>query len=92
MLTLIVLGCLLGGVALAVSLGSRGFIANLIGAHYLRQSFQVGETIRVAGHEGRILAVTSSTVVLETAEGRVSLPAKVFHDEAILLVRREPHE
>lgn len=91
-LTLIVLGCLLGGVALAVSLGARGFIANLIGAHYLRQSFQVGETIRVAGHEGRILAVTSSTVVLETTEGRVSLPAKVFHDEAILLVRRESHE
>jgi small-conductance mechanosensitive channel len=90
-LVLIVLGCLLGGVALAVSLGARGFIANLIGAHYLRQSFQVGETIRVQGFEGRILAVTASTVVLETADGRVSVPARVFHDESIVLVRT-PHE
>jgi hypothetical protein len=90
-LTLIVLGCLLGGVALAVSLGARGYIANLIGAHYLRQSFQVGETIRVQGFEGRILAVTASTVVLETAGGRVSIPARVFHEESIVLVRA-PHE
>ncbi|MET0292168.1 MAG: mechanosensitive ion channel domain-containing protein, partial [Steroidobacteraceae bacterium] len=90
-LTLIIVACLLGGVALAVSLGARGFVANLIGAHYLRQSFQVGETIRVAGHEGRILAVTASTVVLETSDGRVSIPAKVFHDETIVLVKT-PHE
>jgi hypothetical protein len=90
-LTLVILSCLLGGVALAVSLGARGFIANLIGAHYLRQSFQVGETIRVKEFEGRILAVTASTVVLETAEGRVSIPARVFHDESIVLVKN-PHE
>ncbi len=62
-LMLIILGCLLGGVALAVSLGARAFIASLIGAHYLRQSFQVGETIRVLGLEGRILAITASTIV-----------------------------
>jgi len=90
-LTLIVVGCLLGGVALAVSLGARGFIATLTGAHYLRQSFQVGETIRVAGHEGRILAVTASTLVIETADGRVSIPARVFNDDTIVLLRK-PHE
>ena len=90
-LTLIVVGCLLGGVALAVGLGARRFIANLIGAHYLKQSFQLGETIRVLGHEGRILAVTASTVVIETNEGRVSIPAGVFHDDTIVLVR-SPHE
>lgn len=86
-LMLIILGCLLGGVALAVSLGARAFIASLIGAHYLRQSFQVGETIRVLGLEGRILAITASTIVIETTDGRVSIPAKVFHDESIVLVR-----
>jgi small-conductance mechanosensitive channel len=75
-----------GGVALAVGLGARDYIANLIGAHYLRQAFAVGQTIRTAGHQGRILEITATGIVLETAEGRVSLPGRVYNDEAILVL------
>jgi small-conductance mechanosensitive channel len=75
-----------GGVALAVGLGARGYIANLIGAHYLRQAFSVGQTIRAAGHQGRILEITATSIVLDTAEGRVSLPGRVYSDEAILVL------
>ena len=75
-----------GGVALAVGLGARDYIANLIGAHYLRQAFAVGQTIRAAGHQGRILEITATSIVLETAEGRVSLPGRVYNDEAILVL------
>ena len=77
---------LLGGVMLAVSLGARGYVANLIGAHYLRQAFEVGQRVRVAGFEGRILEVTPTALVLETGEGRVSLPGRVFNDEPIVLL------
>ena len=80
------LSALLGGVTLAVSLGARGYVANLIGAHYLRQAFEVGQRVRVAGFEGRILEVTPTALVLETAEGRVSLPGRVFNDEPIVLL------
>ena len=75
-----------GGVALAVGLGARDYIANLIGAHYLRQAFAVGQTIRVSGHQGRILEITATTVVLETAEGRVTLPGRIYNDQAITVV------
>ena len=78
-----------GGVAIAMSLGARGYVSNLIGAHYLRQSLEVGQRIRVAGHEGRILEVTATGLMLETAEGRVLLPGKLYHEEPIVLLPAE---
>lgn len=72
--------------ALALSLGAREYVANLIGGHYLRQRYSVGQQVRVAGYDGRILELTDTAVVLETAEGRASLPAKVFNEQPIVLV------
>lgn len=77
---------LVAAVALALSLGAREYVANLIGGHYLRQRYSVGQQVRVAGYEGRILELTETAVVLETAEGRTSLPAKVFNEQPIVLV------
>ena len=84
----VLVASLLGGVAIAVSLGARGFVANLIGAHYLRQALRVGQRVRVGGHEGRIVDVTATSLVLETGDGRVLLPGRIYHDEAIVLVVR----
>jgi len=88
LLTALVVASLLGGVMLAASLGARGYVANLIGAHYLRQGFQVGQRVRVAGFDGRILDFTPTSLVLETREGRVALPGSIYHNEPILLVTR----
>jgi len=51
----------------AISLGARSYVANLIGAHYLRQAFEIGQRIRVAGFEGRVLDVSATAVVLALA-------------------------
>ena len=72
-------------VALALSLGARNYVANLIGGHHLRQAFSVGQQVKVSGFEGRILELTPIAVILETVEGRVTLPAKVFGEEPIVL-------
>ena len=85
-LAAVVAGAAIGGIALAVSLGARTFIGNLIGAHYLRQAFGIGQRVRVAGYEGNIVDLTAVSLVLETEEGRVTLPGKVFNEEPILLV------
>lgn len=84
--TAIIVGSLLSGVTIAVSLGARGYVSNLIGAHYLAQSFEIGQRLRIGGHEGRVLQFTPTSIVLETADGRVSLPGRVYHDEPIVLV------
>ncbi len=77
-----------GGLAIAVGLGARDHIANLIGAHHLRQAFSVGQTIRVAGHQGRVLEVTAAALILETDEGRVSLPGRVYSEQPIAVLTR----
>jgi len=78
-------GTMAASVALALSLGARNYVANLIGGHHLRQTFSVGQTVKVAGFEGRILELTPVAIILETEEGRVTLPAKVFGEEPIVL-------
>lgn len=89
-LVIVVVAAALGGVMLTVSLGARSYVSSLIGAHYLRQAVRVGETVRVAGHTGRVLEISATSLVLETGEGRVVLPGRIFHEEAIVLVGRDP--
>jgi small-conductance mechanosensitive channel len=92
-LAAVVVSTLLGGVALAVSLGARSFVSNLIGGHYLKLTYQPGQRVRIGAVEGKILEITPIAVVLESSEGRVTLPAKLFSDEpSILLIDSERHE
>jgi len=44
--------------------------------------------VRVAGHEGRVVDITVTSLVLETADGRVLLPASLYHDQPIVLMAR----
>jgi len=85
----VILASLMGGTMLAVGMGARTYFANLIGAFYLGQAMRVGQRVRVAGHEGRIVDLTPTSLVLETADGRVLLPGRVYHDEAIVVLARE---
>lgn len=85
-LTGIAAGALLGGLALAVSLGSRTYIGNLIAGHQIQQHYQVGQTIRIDNYEGAIVEIGTTLVVLETSDGRLTLPAKLFQEQPAALV------
>jgi len=80
---------IVGGVVVAISLGARLHVANLIGVQNTRRRFDLGQRIRVAGFEGRILEFASQAVVLETDDGRVSLPGRVFSEEPVTLLTRD---
>ncbi len=88
----IIAGAVAGGVVIAISLGARTHVANLIGAGQLRQNFELGQRIRVAGFEGRILELTPQAVILETDDGRVTLPGRIFSEEPVVLVTQEPRD
>ena len=86
---LILLGGLLLGAALAFGLGGRDLVANILSAHYVHRLYQVGQVVRVDGVEGRIVRITETSVILECAEGDVSIPARTFSDaRSTLIVRR----
>jgi small-conductance mechanosensitive channel len=79
-------GAVAGGVVIAISLGARLHVANLIGASQLGRNYELGQRIRVAGFEGRILELTGQSVVLETDDGRVSLPGRIFSEQPVVLI------
>jgi len=85
----VAIGAVLGGLSIAFSLGSRTFVSNLIGARYLGNDYRVGERLRIGETEGVIVEISSVAVVLDTAEGRMVVPAKLFGETPSLLLSRE---
>lgn len=79
-----------GGVAVAVGLGSREHVANLIAAHHLREAFTVGQWLRVGEHEGRLLEITSTGFVIESEKGRTVLPAGLLAVAPVTVLSRGP--
>ncbi|NIO40369.1 MAG: mechanosensitive ion channel [Burkholderiales bacterium] len=84
-----VAAAVVGGVALAVGLGARDYIANLIGAHYLREAVSLGQILRVGSIEGRVVDVTATALIMETGDGRVSVPARIYNEQAITVIKSE---
>ncbi len=82
----IALGSVLGGAALAFGLGARGAVSNLVACHYLVRSYRIGHRIRIDGFEGPIVAIEPTAVVLQTADGRVSIPARTFAEKPSTLL------
>jgi hypothetical protein len=46
----------------------------------------VGQRVRIAGLEGRIEQVTPTAVVLDAADGRIVVPAKLFSEEVAVIL------
>ena len=86
---LILLGGMLLGAALAFGFGGRDLVANILSAHYVHRLYQVGQHIRIDGLEGRIVRITETSVILECAEGDVSIPARTFADSRSTLIVRK---
>lgn len=76
---------LIGGAALSFGLGARKAVANLIAAHYLRTVLHVGMDVKVGSVQGTIVAITPVSVVLETQEGRVIVPASQFDETTAVI-------
>jgi small-conductance mechanosensitive channel len=86
----VALAALLGGFALAFGLGARTAISNIIGSHYLRQTFEVGQTVRIGGIEGKIAELNATAVILDAPEGRTIVPAKQFGEmPSTLLMKKD---
>lgn len=86
---IIVIASLVGAAALAFGLGAKTAVSNIIAAHYLRQIYRVGHTVRVGAAEGRIAEITNTVVILENSNGRVVVPAKEFSESVSVLLGRE---
>jgi small-conductance mechanosensitive channel len=77
---------LLAGFALAFGLGARTLVSNLIAAHYLGTLVEPGQKIRIGDREGTVLELTATAIILDTADGRTSIPAKACQEQAVVVL------
>jgi small-conductance mechanosensitive channel len=85
----IILGSTLGGAALAFGLGCGTAVSNIIACHYVSRAYRIGQHVRIAGLEGRIVDIAPTSVVLQNGDGRVFVPAKKFSEETSVLLTGE---
>ncbi len=71
-------GVLTGGIALAFGLGCRSLISNTVGARQVRKHCQLRHTIALAGVEGTLVDITGTMLVIENAQGKTLIPARLF--------------
>ena len=83
------LAATLGAIGLAFGLGARTTVSNLIAAHYLQDLYRVGDLIRVGELEGRIVEIGRVAVLIESEQGRVTVPAQRFSEDVSVLLRKE---
>lgn len=88
----VVLGATLGGAALAFGLGARTSVSNMLACHYLAKFYRVGQVVRVGEHEGRILELQPSAVILHTDAGKVYIPAREFATRPSILLSEPSSE
>lgn len=85
-IAIILIATFLGGMALAFAIGSRQLVANLLARRDLDR-YRPGDRIRVNEVEGTIIELTGTSVILDTNEGVVSVPAATFLETEILSLR-----
>ncbi|MBD5782257.1 mechanosensitive ion channel [Pelagicoccus sp. NFK12] len=78
-------GILLAGAALAFALGGQTLVANTLGARHLNQHCQIGDQVVIGERKGEIVEVTRTAIILDTAEGKLVVPAKFFDEQATLV-------
>ena len=76
---------LIAGAAISFGLGARSAVANLIAAHYLQSVLRVGLKVRMGNVHGTVVAMTPVSIVLETEEGRVIIPASQFNETTAVI-------
>jgi len=73
-----------GAVALALGLGTRDVAGNVVAGVYARELYQPDDLLKVGDVTGTVVAVTSTSLVLQTEAGtRITIPNSRLLDEQV---------
>lgn len=79
----------LAGFALAFGFGARTLVSNLLAAHYAKDLLEPGQRVRIGDCEGRVLDLSATNIIIDTPEGRTSVPAKVYQEQVVSVLLDE---
>ncbi len=84
---LIAFGAIAMALGLSFGLGGRDVMSGILCGYYLRQRFQAGDRVSVAGYEGTVRDVGPVATIIETDDGgmaeRRSIPNNVMLNDAV---------
>lgn len=75
---MILLGVVLAVIGLALALGARPLLENIIACQQLQSTLRVGDRVSVDNVHGSVKGYTIASVVIDTGEHEVHIPARVF--------------
>ena len=84
----VVIAALLFGAALSFGLGAKTSVSNILASYYLHDTYKEGNTVRINNIEGKIIEITTTSVVIDTTDGRISIPAKEFSERSSALIKK----
>ena len=87
----IILGMVFGGLALAFGLGAKNVVNNVLAAHYVRQTYQIGDTVEFNNLKGHIVQITNVSIVVENDRGQSFIPTSLFLTEQSTRVEDHRH-
>jgi small-conductance mechanosensitive channel len=85
----ILLAALLFGAAVAFGLGAKTSVSNILSSFYIHKIYKEGDHVKISDIEGRIIKIGTTSVVLETKTGQVTIPAKEFSEVKSVLIKKE---
>jgi len=88
-MVLIISGAVFFGSALAFGLGARPFVNDILASYYLQKIYKVGQIVKLAEMKGKIIQITPIAVIMETSDGQIYVPAKMFDEMSSLLSKEE---
>lgn len=88
-LVLITVGAALLAAALALGLGARPSVHNILASYYARKTFSPGQKIRLGETEGRIAEINPTGILMETKQGRVHIPAARFNETTTVILEED---
>jgi small-conductance mechanosensitive channel len=86
LILVIIIAAVVLSIALAFGLGAGPSLSNVISGRYVRKTYAVGQRININNFEGEILELLPTGVVLDTDTGRTFVPARMFDENASVLL------
>ena len=83
----VVAGAIVGSVALALALGGKSIVGDILGAYHLKKLFHPGQKLKVAGYEGILREITPTGLVLENEEGQIHISGATAFEGVIVRLR-----
>lgn len=72
----LIFGACVGAIAIAVGLGARAIVADLLRTYYVRRTYELGQHIKFNKVEGEIMAIDDIAMTLKTENGKLIVPIK----------------